>query len=190
MITHGFVTHEDNEPCAFCSKVKRRFEADRKSGLFFKIMQNKKPTFGDILGIFTDKEILHHLVKLYPDQKKELSGYQKALDELRSLKKKGNPMMIVVDKVVDEEETYASVSGLKPREEMSYGLEYSPWEEWLGMKIHESSRRHYNYLDIVTHCLWELTWRGYTNQEVKDEIAELIAASKEAKKQINGLKKK
>ena len=42
--------------------------------------------------------------------------------------------------------------------EVSYGIEFTPWEEWLGMTIEPASLEAFDEVAILAHCLWERTW--------------------------------
>jgi hypothetical protein len=44
--------------------------------------------------------------------------------------------------------------------EESFCIALVDWEDWLGMEIDPGIRINYSELDIVCHCLWEMTWFG------------------------------
>lgn len=185
LISHGFVTHDSDAPCEFCNNVKKEFMEARKSGELFKTMQNKKPILNDVIKIFSNEEILTRLHEIYPDTKEGKKAYLKVLKELRTLKPSSSQISIDVVKVVDGEETYVDVSGSKTSTKLSYSLEFLPWNKWLGMKIAQGSLLHYNYLDIVCHCLWEMTFMGFDQEDIAKTVKELADNAKEIKNSLN-----
>jgi hypothetical protein len=189
MITHGTITHKDNAPCEFCSQVKNKFLTARKNGDLFKDMQNKNPKLQDIFKIFSDKELLNRLFEVYPDQKVSEEGYKNALKEIRTLKSIPCKLKLLVTRCKDEGKYYANISGSKTTSKMTMAIEFMDWHEWMGMRINPDSRIHYNYLDIAVHALWEMTWRGYSQEEVAKEYGDLISTVNKAEKEINEISK-
>ena len=101
-------------------------------------------------------------------------------------------MRIILEEVFDEFENgwYACVSGkngtLKKEEnseifkddkignqEVSYGIEFADWKKWLGMGIDLGSISNYSETDIIAHCLWEMTFYGYTQEAIKEQSVQL-----------------
>lgn len=54
-----------------------------------------------------------------------------------------------------------------------YGLDLSPWEEWLAIRIPQSLRDTMPASEIVAHCIWEMTFYGFTQERVAETRAEL-----------------
>jgi hypothetical protein len=76
-----------------------------------------------------------------------------------TLKKEENPEIFKDDKIGNQE--------------VSYGIEFVDWEEWLGMDIDPGSISNYSETDIIAHCLWEMTFYGYTQEAIKKQSAQL-----------------
>lgn len=55
-------------------------------------------------------------------------------------------------------------------QEVSYAIEFTDWGEWLEMEIARESLAKYSELDIIGHCLWEMTFYGFTRENIKKEI--------------------
>jgi len=150
----------------------------------------------NLLDKFTDQEILKRLFQLYPDQKKSKAGYVSALAELRVTKpKKSVGMKIRLRSIHDDIdpkniEDYVSVDGYKRGSPTGWAIEYTPWSEWLGWKITKESFKNFSELDIMTYCLWEMTWSGYSSSEIKKVIDGLIKIKDEALKDIESGKVK
>jgi hypothetical protein len=155
-------------------------------------MENKKPILNDAIKLFTDEEIIKMVLSLYPEQKSSEQGYRNALIELRALKPKRNKMLLSVSPFTDDltKETYTDVCGVKPGDEMTYAIEYTPWEQWLGMQLHPVSLLHYNYLQIIAYSLWEMTWSGFSQAPIQKEFKELLKSTKTALKEIKKKEKK
>ena len=79
-------------------------------------------------------------------------------------------MMIKVESVTDDDgEEYYNVSGYDGKQ--YWGLAFTPWSEWLGMKVEYDKSLSIN--QAVAHILWEMTFYGFEEEEVdflKEEI--------------------
>lgn len=70
---------------------------------------------------------------------------------------------------------YYDVSGFK--DETYYALDFTPWAEWLGMKVNERLFNQFTNEDIVAHCIWEMTFHGFEEeqiQEKKDDLNRIV----------------
>lgn len=107
---------------------------------------------GVLLSQFSDDDILKRLGEKYPEQKKDLSEYQKIINELRDLKPIESDRVIKCEKfgchIIDEDESYA------------FGD--VDWKEVLG------SYAHYGDIDFICSFLWELTFYGFKEKDRVD----------------------
>ncbi len=121
------------------------------------------------------------VMALYPDQKKNESGFLMVYEKLLTLTpiKDSDNTQIKVDWVKDEFEDesdeYLGVSGVQPDNDTTWSLSLAPWEEWLGMDIYTNN---WTYawaidLEIIAACLWEMTWHGFTQEVIQVERDEL-----------------
>lgn len=81
----------------------------------------------------------------------------------------------VEDKDEDGDNSYVHVSGLERNEagEMeSYGLIYMPWNEWLGMAVTDETKKDYSTLEIVSHCLFDMTFMGFSEETIRKDAEE------------------
>jgi len=67
--------------------------------------------------------------------KYNLEGYKKVYDELINMKPKGSECILTIKHVKNDEEEYEDVFGFSMKDNQNYGLEFTPWQEWLGMEI-------------------------------------------------------
>ena len=155
--------------------------------------------FKELLDKYPWDEIVPVLIQLYPDQEKSLPGYQQVFETLRTLAPVETNMRIFIENVWDEfsDEYYASVSGKdgtlwkdetpevvmddeRSNQEVSYGIESTDWAEWLGMMIDVETLANYADVEIIGHCLWEMTFFGYSQEAIKQRLAELGAGREES----------
>lgn len=57
--------------------------------------------------------------------------------------------------------------------EERYSLSLSPWEEWLAVKVPEPLRARTPMAEIAAHCLWDMTFHGWTQEKIAEQRAEL-----------------
>jgi len=136
------------------------------------------------------------LLDLYPDEEKNIMGYQEVFEKLLLMPPQDSEMAIVVVHCKDEfdGEEYVNVSGeyLHPKNEeetYSHAIEFTPWQEWLGMEIHPESLDHFTELEIIAHCLYEMTFVGFEQEVIQDEIKRIKDISEDYKKMTNEEKK-
>jgi len=141
--------------------------------------------FKDLLKKYDWKDIRPVILTLYPDQKKNINGYKIALEELLVLKSAKTKMRIIIKEEfdVDEQERYYDVSAKDDRETF-WAMDFMDWKKCLDMEIDPETLSKHSSLDIIAHCLWEITWHGFTQEEVKKKANELAKAAKIAKKDI------
>jgi hypothetical protein len=144
-------------------------------------------TLKDLLDLYNDDAIISHLIYLYPKEKYNKSGYRKALKTLRHLKPKKTDMKLRIETVTDDFETppttYVRVDGLIKR--TYYAIEFTPWAEWLSSPIMRKSLKEFHQLDILCHCLWEMTWDGFEEEQIQGKIKELNKRVEEIKKDLD-----
>lgn len=157
--------------------------------------------FKELIDKYNWNDVYSTLIQLYPDQEKNIEGYKQVFEELCTLRPTETKMRIVIEDVFDEydKEYHAHVSGKDgtlnkesdPKhfkddeignQEVSYGIEFTDWAEWLSMKIDQESLSKYSELDIIGHCLWEMTFYGFTQKDIKKAIDAINRSAEEAKK--------
>ncbi|MCX6231061.1 MAG: hypothetical protein NTZ33_05915 [Bacteroidetes bacterium] len=121
------------------------------------------------------------LIQLYPDQETMIDDYRNVFEKLTFLVPEENEMSIVLteyDSYPDDESevgTYVDVSGRKTNETQnsmtdSYAIEFVPWEKWLGMDLAPETIEKFSDLEIVAHCLYEMTFIGYSDEEISEQF--------------------
>jgi len=124
------------------------------------------------------------LTELYPDQEKMLNEYENVFQLLKLLQPVDSDMSIVLtereDDFDDENEpsTYIDVSGIKKQKEEnsiadSYALEFVEWKKWLGMDFVSETTDNFTELEIIAHCLYEMTFISFDENEIKQQLETL-----------------
>jgi len=115
--------------------------------------------------------------KLYPEEEKNKDGYEEVLEKLFLMETENAEMSILVTHEKDDFDgkDYVDVSGkyqqLKTDEhKFSQALEFTPWKEWLGMQIHPESLAQFSEVEILAHCLHEMTFAGFEEEEIQGQI--------------------
>jgi len=164
--------------------------------------------FKDLIDKYKWDGVYSTFMQLYLDQEKNIEGYKRVFEELRTLEPVETKMCIVIEDVFDEydKEYCAHVSGKDGtlnkesdpehfkedevgNQEVLYAIEFTDWAEWLAMEIEQEYLSKYSELDIIGHCLWEMTFYGFTQEKIKKQSAQLEKEAEEAKKNPSSLRK-
>ena len=121
------------------------------------------------------------LSQLYPDQEDMLDEYKSVFEHLNRLAPVAGNMRIVLTEQQDcgqddesEIETYVDVSGLDDTTDenggvISYAMEFTEWAKWLGMDLARETLRNFSELEIIAHCLYEMTFLGFNESKIQEE---------------------
>lgn len=125
-------------------------------------------------------EIKTALIRLYPDHESELEGYQKVYKQLQTL------TVLPTDRLLHLELVYSEHSGeyelevkhLSPDQTAKdtsplVSLEFTPWSKWLSMEITPDSLEHFSEYDLIAHCMYEMTFFGFTQEAIQTTTKEL-----------------
>lgn len=139
--------------------------------------------FKDLILKFKQEDILKRLIKLYPNQKRNKLGYANVLGELSVLSPKNDKMKILIEKNYDryDKKYYEHVCAIDENKQ-TWAIEFEPWENWLGMEIDSKTFKKFDKIDIICHCLYEMTFAGFCYKEVIKERGKLFGLLKKANK--------
>lgn len=118
------------------------------------------------------EDVFEDFIDLFPDQIDNETGYKKAYDELKDLSanaeyiKKDGIMKVTKEKDFEDEEFYDAYIE-KDKNDIRYAFEYSTWKENLNYECEVGDMAETLFLACV---LYELTFIGYTEEEVNTEI--------------------
>lgn len=125
--------------------------------------------------------IEYTLLSIYPDQKDSIDAYRDVYEKLLEMIPVENAMQIVLTHYLSDDVdggSYVDVSGYKETNDPdsltdSYAIEFTPWAQWLGMEISEATSRDFSELKIISHCLYEMTFCGYDEDEIQDKFSDI-----------------
>lgn len=125
-------------------------------------------------------------LEIYPKAEKDMAGYKMVYEKLLLLNPEETGMSIVITKEKDCEDEYIDVSGVhnnptNEEENYSQGIEFKPWQEWLGMDVSSESLNDFSELEIIVHCLYEMTFVGFTEEAIQERIIRIEKSKKERK---------
>jgi len=154
----------------------------------------------DIIKSYNWLSVELTLLRLYPDQETMVDEYRNVFEKLKFLEPENYDMSIVLaENECDfdddsESRTYVDVSGRKKEEDLnsitnSYAIEFVEWRKWLGMEIAPETIRNFKKLEIIAHCLYEMTFIGYNEKEIKEQF-DIINESVEDYKSMTEEEKK
>lgn len=149
-------------------------------------------TLSDILRQVAFDDVFKELTKWFSNQESNFNGYASVfctLLEKTPKRHKLDDLFIEVKKVTEDDETeWLNVSGINiaKKDNISYGIEFEPWDEWVSMYITQETLDSLSKEEIVAACLYEMTFFGFTENKVQNEKNRLINAVEEAKTKSNG----
>jgi hypothetical protein len=128
------------------------------------------------------------LLELYPGEEINRFAYMDVFEELLFMDPEGSDIEIVVAQQKDDfdGEEYVDVSGSykspkNEEEEFSQALEFTAWNEWLGMEINQESLLHFTELEIIAYCLYEMTFVGFDEEVIQEEMKTMESSLEEYK---------
>jgi len=121
------------------------------------------------------------ILRLYSDQENMLDEYRDVFEKLIMLVPEDYDMSIILTEYdsdsdnENEKRTYIDVSGRKNENDPnalsnSYALEFVDWKKWLGMDIAQDTKNHFSEIEIIAHCLYEMTFISYNEKEIKEQF--------------------
>lgn len=149
--------------------VPPHFETD----IYVEEYKNLK-TFYELLKETGEEEVISSLKTHYKSSVNDLDGYRDLMHELLGRKPVFSKYQISISHVNTDDEEYEHVCGVIPGDEQTYGIEFNSREEWIGMHLTEDTLKNYSAEDIIAHCLWEMTFFGFTDSQVQKKKDDLI----------------
>ncbi len=148
-------------------------------------------TLKDLLRKNSWLNIQKELYRQYPEEEVNDEGYETVFGKLQMMRAQQSDTVIVLTLVADEtlyDTPYVDVSGRKLKSPAtddvaaeSYAIEFKPWDEWLGMTIDEQTAREFSETQILAHCLYEMTFVGFNQEEIQKRFEEIFILTEEIK---------
>ena len=124
-------------------------------------------------------------LNLYPDEETLIDEYKNVFEKLQSLESTYMDLEIVISKIEsDETDFYFDVSGREINQVSgsdAYSLTSTKWNEWLGMDISKNTLNDFSELEIISHCIYEMTFYGFDEEEIQDQLKSLEESMEEYK---------
>jgi len=146
---------------------------------------------------FSFEDVGKRMLELYPDQERNLEGYEKVFAILQSKNKEDVGSMRLCIELRDntrldpndtqkwhdvygkDDSLMENFDGTIYKDEngntykQTWALEFQSWGYWANLPIDEDTLKNYAMLDIICHGLWEMTFMGFEEEEIqscKDQI--------------------
>ena len=137
-------------------------------------------TLRDLVLRVGDGSVIEALARLYDQRKTELlpDAITDVLLELRKLTpdSAGSQFKLHIEltpPIDPEEQPYWDVSCTRQNDLERCGLDLSPWEECLAISVPQSLIDQMTETDIVAHCIWDMTFYGFTQEKIAETRTEL-----------------
>ena len=130
-------------------------------------------TVADIINNVTFDDVFTALVGWFPDQYDNRDGYEKAFADILNRKPRKhrlNDLYIHIEKEVEDGREYANVNGKDMNTGRKYGIEFCSWDDWVTMFITEETLEALTNEEIVAACLYEMTFFGYSEGAVIEQL--------------------
>ena len=150
----------------------------------------------DLLKETDFESVFSSLCKWFNDQEPNKSGYKKVFDEISKMtpkKHKLSDIFISLEKVIEEDgEEWIDVHGVNVigTDKTTYAIEFYPWDTWISLFVTKDTLDTFSKEEIVAGCLYEMTFFGYEEEDVREQEEKLINTIEETKKLINSEKSK
>jgi hypothetical protein len=151
-------------------------------------------TFEDYIATCTFKELLPALLPLCPGHENKMADFKLVFDELRLHKAitSATKIHINIHKDLDspQEPSYVNVSCIEPDIKGFCAFCGYPWDECLGMEISLDDDVHLSNAEIVANCIWEMTFYGFSEQEINSHFRREDRIENKEDLKINELEEK
>jgi hypothetical protein len=141
------------------------------------------------------------LLGLYPDQEEMLDEYRTVFEKLQITEPAAYDELEIILTEYDcdpnfekEKETYVDVSGQKKIPEPDsitngYAIEFLEWDKWLGMDLALETIKNFSDLEIIAHCMYEMTFVAYEEESIQQQFKSISDTVEEYKKLTDEEKK-
>jgi hypothetical protein len=133
---------------------------------------------------------------LYQSDEDDINAHKEAFEKLLLLPEESSNIQIAIRNIKEDEDEYYEVSGIETTKDKGeektehLAIEFTPWSEWLGMQISKETVSKFNELEIISHCLYEMTYAGFTEEEIQNEFSTFTSTVEEYKSMTEEEKKK
>lgn len=134
--------------------------------------------FKNLVDSSSFNDIWKAFIEIYPHYSQHDLEYANVYNSLLGLSPSENDGSMTINiELIEEDSNHIEyhVYGTNNSTEWSgrWGLADSSWERWLGYYISENALREFKSCVIVALCLWEMTWNGFNQHQIKEKISRL-----------------
>lgn len=128
------------------------------------------------------KQVKPNLIKWYPEENKpeQLLAYELVYIILLHLPITPSENLIELKRVCNPNDEYIHVYMLKSNDKQTWDIGFLPRSEVLGMNLSTTTLKTFTELEIISHCLYEMTFYSF----VESETQRLFEMIKEATDQL------
>ena len=164
--------------CTYCNKVLDTVSRCPR------LIEIETTRLYDLLKTVKFENVFAALCRWFPNQGQEncTEGYKEVMDNLLSKtprKHDLDDMFITIDKVLEDDKEYLDVLGLDHLRNKKYAIEFVPWIDWISMFITQETLDSLSSEEIVAGCLYEMTFNGFSEEDVSDKKEKLVNTIKE-----------
>lgn len=128
----------------------------------------------------------------YPSQKKSITGYGVVYEKLRAKSPTFSSMKLFCDKgepFIKGDDRFHDIYGIDGTKKEDgklekFSLSLTLWSQWLGSSLSEKILNNYTKEEIISHCLFDMTFHGFSEAEIKKVIKELDTSVKDSQDPI------
>lgn len=124
--------------------------------------------------------VKYQLTQLYPNEQIQIDAYQDVYEQLKQLIPEPSDSTIRLTEITDEDESYVSVDGYYTDGRVdersgnnALALDFTPWNQWVGMSVDAHTFGEFAELEIIAHCLYEMTFIAFDQEEIKEQLDDL-----------------
>ena len=128
----------------------------------------------DLVMKYEFEDVKKRLNVLYPNPNRNIRGYENVYEVLRKKRAGKSDMEITIVYVREKGETpYYHVNG-KDETENRWALDFSSFSRWAGYIVDKKNYpRRMTEIDVLAHCLWEMTYHGFTDNVIRGVVGKL-----------------
>jgi len=121
--------------------------------------------------------IIEKLIEQFPEEVSNLIGYKEAMDEIYAIEPVESDFELEIKYFLSDDdsgELYLNTRCVKEGEPIGYSIMGMIWGEVLGVQVPKYLLDEFSNKMIAAHCLFEMTFLGYSNKAVQQEIGLII----------------
>ena len=93
----------------------------------------------------------------------------------------------VIDEYLGNHDEYINVSGFIKERDVSYAIDLMDWCNVLYLNIHPDTLKNFNKNTIIAEVLWEITFNGYSPDDIDSFCTKLKNSFDNCKQKIGNL---